>query len=551
MTGGGAGETFNYTLADNFSDRFEIVATATGFDLVVKIGAGADDTSLFNYEGINTFALAHFGDKAAERQSSHAAPFTINLTNVNEAPIDVGVLTLSAPAIAENAANGTEIGPLAAIDPDANDTFTFTLTDSAGGRFKLDASGKKLVVADGAKLDFETATSHKIKLQVKDAGGLTFEKTITIGVKDGIDTVSGTKRNDKITGTEGADVLNGDAGNDKIYGLGGDDIINGGLGKDQLTGGAGKDIFVFDAALRKGGFDQVTDFNSADDTLQFNLSALKSFNVKGLKHGKLPKKFFTVGSKSKDKNDYVYYNKKNGFVYLDADGSGHHKGNRNSQAEAGHHGFGGRFPVRLIETGDLRLSEPRCSAIGALFLGTRPQIRSPQSAMLSDRSRRRPRSEIATRFEFSRRARHSVIPGRSGRARNPSTPALFEKAATARPAIRRPQSFMGSGPAPPSGKTGTGKTPALRPHDEVTNAFLEVIHPLASKPRRRPHLVRLAHALFYSGPRRPRRRRDLGSSGCRPWVHPRGAGHRRVGRGSGGRLVPAPDAPALGAAIHP
>ena len=181
-------------------------------------------------------------------------------------------------------------------------------------------------MADGAKLDFETATSHKIKLQVKDAGGLTFEKTITIGVNDGIDTVSGTKRNDKITGTEGADVINGDAGNDKIYGLGGDDIINGGLGKDQLTGGAGKDIFVFDAALRKGGFDQVTDFNSADDTLQFNLSALKSFNIKGLKHGKLPKKFFTVGSESKDKNDYVYYNKKNGFVYLDADGSGHHKG---------------------------------------------------------------------------------------------------------------------------------------------------------------------------------------------------------------------------------
>ena len=280
VTGGGDGETFNYTLADNFNDRFEIVATATGFDLVVKIGAGADDTSLFNYEGINTFPLA-ISAKGSGTTVITAAPFTINVTNVNEAPIDVGVLTLSAPAIAENAANGTEIGPLAAIDPDANDTFTYTLTDSAGGRFKLDASGKKLVVADGAKLDFETATSHKIKLQVKDAGGLTFEKTITIGVKDEIDTVSGTKRNDKITGTEGADVINGDAGNDKIYGLGGDDIINGGLGKDQLTGGAGKDIFVFDAALRKGGFDQVTDFNSADDTLQFNLSALKSFNDQG------------------------------------------------------------------------------------------------------------------------------------------------------------------------------------------------------------------------------------------------------------------------------
>ena len=70
------------------------------------------------------------------------------------------------------------------------------------------------------------------------------------------------------------------AGNDKIYGLDGNDFINGGLGKDQLTGGKGKDTFAYDTALRKGGFDQITDFSSADDTLQFNLSALKSFKIK-------------------------------------------------------------------------------------------------------------------------------------------------------------------------------------------------------------------------------------------------------------------------------
>ena len=210
------------------------------------------------------------------------------------------------------------------MDPDLNDTFTFTLTDNAGGRFKIE--GGKLLVADGSKLDFETAKSHQIKVQVKDAGGLTFEKTITIGVTDGIDPISGTKRNDKIVGTESADFISGDAGNDKISGLGGDDIINGGLGKDHLTGGAGRDTFMFDSALRKGGFDMVTDFNSADDTLQFDLSALKSFKIKAFKEGKLQKKFFTVGTEPKDKNDYVYYNKKNGFVYLDADGSGHKKG---------------------------------------------------------------------------------------------------------------------------------------------------------------------------------------------------------------------------------
>ncbi len=65
----------------------------------------------------------------------------MTLGNVNEAPTDITLKTLSAPAVAENAAAGTEIGALLAMDPDLNDTFTFTLTDNAGGRFKIDATG--------------------------------------------------------------------------------------------------------------------------------------------------------------------------------------------------------------------------------------------------------------------------------------------------------------------------------------------------------------------------------------------------------------------------
>ncbi|KAB0268231.1 hypothetical protein [Microvirga brassicacearum] len=318
ITDAPANENFDITLANTFGGRFEIVATATGFDLIVKNG------SLFDFEGIRTFdlALTASGDVDTVILSNP----TITLTDVNEAPTDIILKTLSAPAVAENAATGTEIGALLAADPDLNDTFTFTLKDDAGGRFKLDATGTKLVVADGSKLDFETMMSHQIKVEVGDADGLTFEKTLTIGVTDGTDIGTGTMRNDKLFGTAGSDILNGAAGNDKVYGLSGDDILNGGLGKDHLTGGAGKDLFVFDTALRKGGFDMVTDFSSADDTLQFNLSALKSFKVKALKQGKLSKKFFTIGTESKDKNDYVYYDKKKGFVYLDADGSGTKKG---------------------------------------------------------------------------------------------------------------------------------------------------------------------------------------------------------------------------------
>ena len=36
----------------------------------------------------------------------------------------------------------------------------------------------------------------------------------------------------------------------------------------------------------------------------------------------LDKKFFTIGTKAKDKNDYVIYDNKKGVIFYDADGSG-------------------------------------------------------------------------------------------------------------------------------------------------------------------------------------------------------------------------------------
>ena len=62
-------------------------------------------------------------------------------------------MTLSKSSIVENAARGSEVGILKALDPDFGDHFTFTLKDSDRGAFAI--SGDKLVVADSSKLDFE------------------------------------------------------------------------------------------------------------------------------------------------------------------------------------------------------------------------------------------------------------------------------------------------------------------------------------------------------------------------------------------------------------
>ncbi len=96
---------------------------------------------------------------------------------LNRAPTD---LDLSNAAVAENSAPGTVVGALSATDPNTGDTFTFQLTDSAGGRFAL--NGANLVVA--GPLNFESAASHQVGVRVTDALGLSYDESFTIAVTD-------------------------------------------------------------------------------------------------------------------------------------------------------------------------------------------------------------------------------------------------------------------------------------------------------------------------------------------------------------------------------
>ncbi|EMI57701.1 LamG-like jellyroll fold domain-containing protein, partial [Rhodopirellula sallentina] len=87
-------------------------------------------------------------------------------------------------AVDEMASNGTQVGFAVAHDADANDTFNYTLLDSAGGRFAIDLNTGEITVADGSLLDFETSTSHDVTVQVMDSSGSTYNETIAITVND-------------------------------------------------------------------------------------------------------------------------------------------------------------------------------------------------------------------------------------------------------------------------------------------------------------------------------------------------------------------------------
>ena len=89
---------------------------------------------------------------------------------------------------------GTDAGPLAAstymIEWDASQVlsnFTFTLTDDAGGRFAIDSNTGEITVADGSQLNYETATSHNVTVEVTDAAGNTYSEAMAIAIDDGFE----------------------------------------------------------------------------------------------------------------------------------------------------------------------------------------------------------------------------------------------------------------------------------------------------------------------------------------------------------------------------
>jgi hypothetical protein len=103
----------------------------------------------------------------------------------NDPPTDIN---LSGGVVKENAAGGTLVGLLSAIDANVGDTHTFALVDSGGGRFAI--SGNQLVVAGGAALNFEAATSHSVTVRVTDAAGASFDESFTITVQNVNEVVS-------------------------------------------------------------------------------------------------------------------------------------------------------------------------------------------------------------------------------------------------------------------------------------------------------------------------------------------------------------------------
>ena len=173
----GNGEVLTYSLTDDANGRFAINGS-TGQIMVA-------DGSLLDREVSASHSITVRVSDASG--ATFDKSFTIAVIDVNEfnasTPLD---LNTTANSLAENAANGSLVGITAyTVDADATTSaITYSLDNSAGGRFAIDITTGVVTVADGSLLNYEAATSHSITVRATSADGSSATQTYTIALSD-------------------------------------------------------------------------------------------------------------------------------------------------------------------------------------------------------------------------------------------------------------------------------------------------------------------------------------------------------------------------------
>ncbi|KOR33129.1 hypothetical protein TI05_02945 [Achromatium sp. WMS3] len=153
-------DTHTYTIND---ERFEVVAG----QLKLKEG------QILNHKDEPAVDITVTSTDAGDLKT--AQTFTVQVNNVNEVPT---AINLSNTVVDENAV-GTVIGDLTVIDPDMDDTHTYTLSD---GRFEVVAG--QLKFKDGQALDHEAEPTLGLTVTVTDAGHLATSQLFDIQVNN-------------------------------------------------------------------------------------------------------------------------------------------------------------------------------------------------------------------------------------------------------------------------------------------------------------------------------------------------------------------------------
>lgn len=167
------GDTLSYSISGGSGAGIFAVNAATGEITVTNPAA-------VNYESATSFTLDIVAEDALGLTGT--TTITINITNVNEAP----VLSPAGPfTVSEAAAVNTVVGTMSASDVDGN-AISYSITGgNALGLFSINGAGQ-IRIANTAYLDYELATSYTLTVRATDNGtpALFDTETVTINISD-------------------------------------------------------------------------------------------------------------------------------------------------------------------------------------------------------------------------------------------------------------------------------------------------------------------------------------------------------------------------------
>ncbi len=166
-----AGNTFTYTLVAGDGSTDNASFNISGSSL--RISSSPD------YEVKNIYSMRIRTTDQSGLWYEEA--LTVTISNVNESPTNI---SLSLASVSENVAGNTTIGTLSTTDPDAGNTFTYTLVagDGSTDNASFNISGSSLRISSSP--DYETKSSYSVRVRSTDQGSLLYEKSFTITITD-------------------------------------------------------------------------------------------------------------------------------------------------------------------------------------------------------------------------------------------------------------------------------------------------------------------------------------------------------------------------------
>ena len=176
-----SGQTHAYSFAD-------LGAGCSGGDnsLFAIDGAELRSASVFDYETRSSYDVCIQTSDNGSPAATHARPFTIRVTDVNDPPTGVA---LSSTSLTENQPAGTLIGTLTATDVD-NPPHTFSLVSGGAGCDGADNGAFEIsgdTLRSGQVFDYETRSAYSICVRAADSGSPvgTFDQQFTVSIEDG------------------------------------------------------------------------------------------------------------------------------------------------------------------------------------------------------------------------------------------------------------------------------------------------------------------------------------------------------------------------------